>query len=316
MSSRIKKFITVSLLAIFLCVNSFPAKADGASSSVFSNPAATTSALSVDADKRSGVYYADNGISVVLFTPNNMGTAIVYTTDGTTPVARRIPGVFITLQITHGKKYTSPIPLAGNKTIKAIALDMNNILRSVSPVGSFSYEIIQPTPLIKATTNKMSSFKAAMSGYSATQKFTAKNNRTGSFPKGGLSGINCTWYTYVHIKYNLGRNVLFSTNSPLNGKDWYANIYGASNQVKYPNLEALIKANNNKPVYNIVVSFEKNPEGGGYGHVMLIDAIINGKIYYSDSFDPGNLRVSNSISDFKNKYSGTNGKIIGVVHLK
>lgn len=284
-------------------------------SSLFNTPtpAKAALALTVVSDKVSGVYYADNGLSVSLKT--YPGAIIVYTTDGTTPQAKMQLSMLNSLVITHGKKYTAPIPVTGNQIIKAIAL--YNILTPISPVAVFSYEVYKPSALANAVAQKFSSFN--YNAFPDDVKYKAADGKESSLSKryiGITPGtVNCTWYTFVRIKFNLGRSVLFSSIGGLDGKNWYGKIVGNTNQIKYANLESLVKANNNRPVYNIVVSFERNP-GGTNGHVLLIDAIINGKIYYSDNFKPGVLLTSNSIAEFKSKYSTSNGNIVGVVHLK
>jgi len=48
---------------------------------------------------------------------------------------------------------------------------------------------------------------------------------------------------------------------------------------------------------------------------MLIDAIINGKIFCSDNRSPDKLVVYNSVAEFKKAYSGSNGTIIGVIYV-
>ncbi len=277
-------------------------------------PAKAALTLTVISDKTSVVYYEDNGLTVSL--RSFPGTVIVYTTDGTTPQASlRLSVVTQSLVITHGIKYTGPITITGNKTIKAIAL--YDILTPVSPVASFSYEVYKPSVLIDTVKQKSKGF--VLSSYPSTITYKAKNGSTGSLTKtyAGIkpNTVNCTWYTFVRIKYNLNRTVLFTSAGGLDGKYWYSKIASTSNQVKYPSLEKLIEENKNRPIYNVVVSFERNP-GGTNGHVLLIDAIINGKVYYSDNYQPGVLVVCNSVRDFKNKYSGSNGSILGVVHMK
>lgn len=270
--------------------------------------------LSVTSDKASGAYYADNGISVSL--KAYPGSVIIYTTDGSTPQARMVLGILNPVQITRGTKYTGPIYITGNKTIKAIAL--YNIFTPVSPVATFSYQIYKPTALANTVSQKFKGFN--YNSYSATQTYRANDGKQGKFEKKGITAINCTWYTFVRIKYYLNRSILFDSAGGLNGNQWYGKIVSNPSQVKYSGssgLENLIKANKNAPVYNVVVSFQRNPGTvQTYGHVMLIDAIINGKVYYSDSSKPGVLLVSNSIAAFKSTYYKTNGNIVGVVHLK
>jgi len=275
-------------------------------------PAQAAEALYVKSSRAPGVYYSDTTLYVSLY--GVTGSVIVYTTNGTTPSARYY-GTY--LSISNGTRYTGSIPVSGKMTIKAVAL---KLLHTTSPVASFSYEVYKPTQLGNAVLTKFGGFN--YNNYASIQTYTAQDGSTGSFSKtytGITPGtVNCTWYTFVRIRYNLGRKVLFSSAGGLNGRYWYGKIVANTQQVKYSGstgLENLISTNKNRPVYNIVVSFERNGSGTA-GHVMLIDAIINGKVYYSDNSRPGAILTKNSISEFKSAYSSYNGNIVGVVHLK
>lgn len=310
MNAKLKNMFVLLMLFVLLAASSFPVSA--------ANPSVLlSSALSVAASVPPGVYYADNGIDVRLSSANAF---IVFTTDGSTPAATRsLRWNGIVLNVQRGAEYTgaAPIKITGNRTIKAIALSRANILAPQSAVISFSYEVYSPTALRNAVVQKFNQFN--YNSYGATQTYTAQNGRNGSLAKtypGIASGtVNCTWYTFVRIRHNLGRIVLFASEGGLNGKHWYGKIVSNSNQIKYANLENLIEANKNRPIYNVVVSFERNGTGTA-GHVMLIDAIINGVVYYSDNSQPGKFLTKNSVSEFKKAYSGFNGNIVGVVHLK
>ncbi len=310
MNARLKNIVVLAVLFALLAASSFPASA--------ANPGApSTNTVPVAASIPPGIYYSDNGIDVRLSASNSF---IVYTTNGSTPTATRsLQGFQIVLKVTNGAEYLGPVPIKvrGNTTIKAITLSRTNILAGPSAVINFSYEVYSPTALRNAVVQKFSQFN--FNSYDATQKYTAKDGSIGSLPKtytGITPGtVNCTWYTFVRIRHNLGRTVLFTSAGGLNGKYWYSKIVANSNQIKYANLEDLIRANRNRPIYNVVVSFERNGTGTA-GHVMLIDAIINGVIYFSDNSKPGVLTTRNSVADFKNLYSGFNGNIVGVVHLK
>lgn len=310
MNAKLKNMFALLMLFVLLTASSFPVSA--------ANPSVLlSSALSVAASVPPGVYYADNGIDVRLSSANAF---IVFTTDGSTPAATRaIQGLRIVLNVQRGVEYLGPAPIkiTGSRTLKAIALSRTNILMPPSPVLSFSYEVYSPTALRNAVVQKFNQFN--FNSYDEIQKYTAKDGSLGSLSKtyAGITPgtVNCTWYTFVRIRHNLGRTVLFTSAGGLNGKYWYSKIVSNSNQIKYANLENLIESNKNRPIYNVVVSFERNGTGTA-GHVMLIDAIINGVVYYSDNSQPGKFLTKNSVSEFKKAYSGFNGNIVGVVHLK
>lgn len=310
MNVKLRNLFAMLMLFVLLATTSVPASAGNLS-------APANNSLTVAASVPPGVYYADNGIDVRL---SSLNAFIVYTTDGSTPSATRELQVFrIVLKIQRGTEYLGPTPIkiTGNRTIKAIALSRTNILTPPSSVANFTYEVYSPTALRNAVVQKFNQFN--YNSYDATQKYTAKDGSVGSLSKtyvGITPGtVNCTWYTFVRVRHNLGRIVLFTSAGGLNGRHWYEKIASSSTQIKYSSLESLIQANKNRPIYNVVVSFERNGSGTA-GHVMLIDAIINGVVYYSDNSQPGKLLTKNSVSEFIKSYDSFNGKIVGVVHLK
>jgi len=91
-------------------------------------------------------------------------------------------------------------------------------------------------------------------------------------------------------------------------------------QIKYPGsncLADIVKANNNEPVYNIVVSM--NGGSTSYGHVYFIYAIIDGKVYWSENstwggIKEGQVRV-NSVSQMQRPIQGSTYSFIGAVHF-
>ncbi len=261
-----------------------------------------------------GIYYTSSSKPVSLYA--YPGETIVYTTNNTIPQAS-INWLTGTLSIQNGIKYTGTLYLTKTTTIRAIALKRYN---TNSPVGVYKYEIYNTVTLDSSIRSKFSLFK--YTSYPSTVYYTAADGTKGNLTKtytGITPGtVNCTWYTFVHLKSMAGRDFLFNTAGGTNGKYWYPKAVATSYQIKYPgntSLEALISANKNRPVYNIVVSFEKNGTGTA-GHVMLIDAIINGKVYYSDNSAPGLLKTQSSIAAFKSAYYSYNGNIVGVVHIK
>lgn len=306
-----KKAINSILVILFLFVSlGFSTKTANA---------ATT--LAVYSTRKPGIYYTDTYISVYLYSNVSLTSFpygyIVYTTNGTNPSAT--VDYLGNLRITNGYKYSGPINLSSTKTVKAIALKK---LFYTSPVTSFKFEVYSPTKLIAAAKVKHSGFYWNNTTYFPwTLKYTAQDGRVGSFNKTytgiTLGTVNCTWYTYAKSKF-YSKPVLFTTAGGLDGKYWYSKIVATTKQVKYAGnngLEALISANSNRPLYNVIVSFERNGTKTN-GHVMMIDAIINGKIYFSDNSKPGVWRGPYSVSEFKNLYYSYNGLILGVVHQK
>lgn len=129
--------------------------------------------------------------------------------------------------------------------------------------------------------------------------------------------VNCTWYTGKKCDSN-GFNLNYF--SPGNGKDWYNGIQSTDtyNATKYAGENCLSDLINAKgdPVTNIVVSFPYSYKGGEYGHVLYIDQIVDGNVYYSDNGSPGK-RICVTIDEFLAKYKNSgNGSPIGCVHLE
>jgi hypothetical protein len=107
-----------------------------------------------------------------------------------------------------------------------------------------------------------------------------------------------------------------------NGNAWYNNvgqqhIAGNYTLKKYSGshcLENIIRQNGNS-VYNIVVSFSK----GRFGHVMFIHAIMNGRIYFTDSYKFNNIEARKlhvlSLPAFKKHYAGKGYSMLGALHF-
>jgi len=256
-----------------------------------------------------GIYYTDTNIEVGLITLP--GVKIIYTIDGSTPIATM--NSFGSLNIKNGRLYNGPISIRYGltRTIKAISFRR---WYEKSPVFSFTYEVYSPFRLMEAARIKHSYFNYIT--YNSKLYYKVQRGNPSYFNKYNNGNINCTWYTYAKsIYYNTP--VLFTSAGGLDGRQWFGKVVPSIHQIKYAGnngLEALISANKNRPIYNVIVSFEKNGSGTS-GHVMMIDAIINGKIYYSESFSPGVWKSEASVSNFKSKYYAHNGSIVGVVHL-
>lgn len=88
-------------------------------------------------------------------------------------------------------------------------------------------------------------------------------------------------------------------------------------------LNDIVNACNGQNVYNIVVSWTHQygytAQNPGAGHVTLIHAIIDGTVYYSESYTSGGkpegTPLSCSLTDFYKNYNSMYGNAIGAVHF-
>ena len=91
--------------------------------------------------------------------------------------------------------------------------------------------------------------------------------------------------------------------------------------------EALNKITDNgeKDAYNILVGFESTPSSAGrrYGHSCVIHGIVNGKVYFMESYPvylngrryPEGEPISCSIKEFCDYYASTTTQFDGVIHF-
>ena len=87
-----------------------------------------------------------------------------------------------------------------------------------------------------------------------------------------------------------------------------------------------ITENGTKDVYNILVGYQATPSASGskYGHSTFIHAIIDGQVYFMDSYNmringtryPEGSPVSCSIADYCAHYKKTTTKLDGVVYFR
>lgn len=102
----------------------------------------------------------------------------------------------------------------------------------------------------------------------------------------------------------------------------YASAIGSRNVLingyqatSYANTNALIEQSNKEVMTNVIVSFS----GKGDGHVVLIDRIQDGKVYYMDNGDPegnGTAAVySRDINEFFASYTNHYNSITAITHL-
>lgn len=91
-------------------------------------------------------------------------------------------------------------------------------------------------------------------------------------------------------------------------------------------LQTIVEKNGGEPVYNIVVSFEHAYDGDcdgkaqyyNCGHVLMIDKIENGQVYFSDNWwgaSQYKSKIPMSLSDFLNFYNKYYGGIVGAAHF-
>jgi uncharacterized protein YjdB len=112
--------------------------------------------------------------------------------------------------------------------------------------------------------------------------------------------------------------------------DWYGNgkqVYGIMHDTDYYTVKKYAGSNclNNmvsaegKRLTNIVVSFPHTRDQYGnidtrYGHVLYIDQIVNGIVYWSDMDNTTQMKKG-TIAEFLNRYSYPNGAPVGCVHI-
>ena len=89
-------------------------------------------------------------------------------------------------------------------------------------------------------------------------------------------------------------------------------------------LETLVSKNGNKPIYNIIVSFDEAIVKDEYykcGHVLIIDCIKDGKVYFSEMFGTKNGKIKKekvtvlTIKEFKDTYKGIYKGIKGAARI-
>ena len=110
--------------------------------------------------------------------------------------------------------------------------------------------------------------------------------------------------------------------------DWYGNGNQVYNNIsagehsnfiatKYEGGDCLQKLIDSKgqPVSDIVISFPQEYGGGTrWGHVVYIDQIVDGKVYFTDNRAPSTGKTM-TVEEFVSKYTNSNGTPIGCVHL-
>ncbi|MGN1418908.1 MAG: hypothetical protein ACI4W6_06245 [Acutalibacteraceae bacterium] len=130
--------------------------------------------------------------------------------------------------------------------------------------------------------------------------------------------VNCTWYAGKKAEAN-GFGLSFAPGSA-NGADWFDRIQSTDsyNAVKYSGNNCLNDMINKEgqPITDIVLSFPyaKSENVKYCGHVLYIDQIVDGTVYYSDNGQPGNRKTC-TVEELLGRYV-ENGSPVGCVHLK
>ncbi|MBE6544456.1 MAG: hypothetical protein E7675_08655, partial [Ruminococcaceae bacterium] len=122
-----------------------------------------------------------------------------------------------------------------------------------------------------------------------------------------------------------------SNGGSLNGNKWFVNLksgvtsYGYT-QIKYEGnncLYDIVEANEGCAVYNIVISFTYqlgySYEKPGAGHALLIYAISDGYVYFTENFTFDGIKeggmIKLSLIDFYERFNADYGVAIGAVHF-
>lgn len=106
-----------------------------------------------------------------------------------------------------------------------------------------------------------------------------------------------------------------------NGKEVVGNIPTETDSfraTKYQGDDCLrqMLAAEGEPITDVVVSFPQSPKyGTQYGHVVYIDQIVDGKVYFSDNTAPGQAKIK-TVDEFLSSYYRYNGAPSGCAHLK
>ena len=189
------------------------------------------------------------------------------------------------------------------------------ILVIVMSIGTLSFPAVVPKVFAVNT-------DAIEQEISSTYKAIRK--KRGSSYSGWCGQFVADQLNYMKIGY-------VSNGNGLNGNQWYGNLisnavtkYGYK-QVKYGGNNCLndIVSAKGKEVYNVVISFKhqygKTDSNPGAGHVVLLHAIVDGYVYFCESY--GNKKASEgqpqkrTISAFLSAYKSSYGSVLGAIHF-
>lgn len=165
-------------------------------------------------------------------------------------------------------------------------------------------------------------------------EITDQISSTYSTAKSMNGGAKFYGWCGVYIVYQLrALNLSSSSDTDItgNGNQMYSCIKAGTTSTGYTKtkyagnscLNDIVNAYSGQNVYNIVVSWthqygytDKNP---GAGHVTFIHAIIDGTVYYSESYTSGGkgegTPLSCSLENFYKSYNASYGNAIGAVHF-
>lgn len=168
---------------------------------------------------------------------------------------------------------------------------------------------------------------ATLTGSEEILQYMRERNAQISAPRSG----GCTYYTCDKLK-TLGIGV----RQPFgHGKDWYDNLkYGKTlTSESKEKIQVLAydgdsfwnklldegDASVQQPIYNLVISYKGTADSTAsaqqYGHVLFIDAIVDGKVYYSDNYSGVNQPHEINIEQFRRRYSAQHYQQQGVIHF-
>ena len=135
----------------------------------------------------------------------------------------------------------------------------------------------------------------------------------------------CGAYTH-DIATTLG--IIKPDSASYNGKDWFSGFNNKNNRNKlckgwkyecFPGVNCLndVLEKYDGEVYNLIFSMKSNSP---YGHVLFVNAIINGKVYFSESYNtyfaPSKQMAVLPIDEFKDYYFGNNSfENGGIIHF-
>lgn len=165
--------------------------------------------LTASASVKGGSYTSAQSVSL---TASSSSASIYYTTDGTTPTA-------------SSTKYTSPISISSNTTLKFFAVDGN----TQSSVYSETYTISNPITAVKVHFKDPSGWGTPNIYY-----YDASGvNKGPSWPGTQMTSEGNGWYSYTianwtsaKVLFNSGSNQIPAANQPgfdVTGEEWYSN---------------------------------------------------------------------------------------------
>lgn len=160
-----------------------------------------------------------------------------------------------------------------------------------------------------------------MSGSELQNLYNNSTNTTDiGYNDSAHTSISCAWLTK-----RKARQHGFDPSWTGNGNQVYRDIRETSDYsvTKYDGNNCLsnLITSEKQPITNVVISFSdsyyyhKGSSSQNFGHVIYIDQIVDGKVYFSDNTSPSTAKVY-TIEEFMAKYNNSNGSALGCAHLK